>query len=106
MGIVKSEQAKSLTLERLMIMLQNVNSEIYGFWLITPFADCTIYITLWNAVVLQSGDARQMSSLGPRRLAVHDQNFLPRKKDVHFFFLRNKLPIARDSRVHPAVVGF
>jgi len=66
MGIVKSEKAKSLNLERMMIMLQNVNSEIYRFWLITPFSDCTIRINLWNAVVLQSGDARQMSILEPR----------------------------------------
>jgi hypothetical protein len=42
MGILNSEQAKSLILEWMTIMLQNVNSEIYRFWLITPFADCAI----------------------------------------------------------------
>ena len=38
MDIVKSEQAKSLTLERMTIILQNVNSGIYRLWLITRFA--------------------------------------------------------------------
>lgn len=45
-------------------MLQNVNSEICRFQLITPFADCTICIGLWNVVVQRSGDVRQISLLG------------------------------------------
>jgi len=88
MGIVKSERAKSLTLERMMkIMLQNVNSEIYRFWLITPFADCTICIDLWNVIVLQSGDAGQMSLLGATfvGLPYTIQTFFPeRGKSVSF----------------------
>jgi hypothetical protein len=54
-----------LNLERMMIiMLQNVNSEIYTFRLFTTLANCTICINLWDAVGLQSGDARQMSPIG------------------------------------------
>jgi len=52
--------------ERTIIMLQNFNSEIYRFRLITPFADCTFCIGLWNVVVLQSGDERRISLLGAR----------------------------------------
>jgi hypothetical protein len=71
------------------------------------FADCTLCINLWNAVVLQSGDARRMSLLEPRTLACRTRPKLSSAKERRpFLFLRNKLPIATDSLVHCAKVGF
>jgi len=89
-----------------MIMLPNVNSEIYTFWLITTFANCTICINLWNAVGLQSGDAREMSPLGATQACRTRSKLSVAKERRPFLFLRNKLPIARDSLVHSAIVGF